>query len=109
MEDMFHGEGILQYHCGNEYRGQFRKDLKHGKGSFTYAALEVEYHGAWKCDLKHGEGVLVSRQSENQFLIKADFGNNMFHGDVTIIIGENPNYRNLMFKGKYRHGVCLGG
>eukprot|EP00357_Protocruzia_adherens_P014798 CAMPEP_0114972120 /NCGR_PEP_ID=MMETSP0216-20121206/221_1 /TAXON_ID=223996 /ORGANISM="Protocruzia adherens, Strain Boccale" /LENGTH=75 /DNA_ID=CAMNT_0002332463 /DNA_START=979 /DNA_END=1203 /DNA_ORIENTATION=- len=49
------GEGVFRYASGDQYRGTFRNDLRHGSGDFTSGGY---YEGEWKDDRYHNVGTL---------------------------------------------------
>ena len=46
-----------QYTNGNQYIGQKKNDLKHGRGKYVFKDRSY-YEGGWKDDMMHGEGQL---------------------------------------------------
>jgi hypothetical protein len=53
--DLKHGKGNLYKDEQLIYEGEFKNDLKHGKGKY-YIKGKLNYDGEFKNDLKHGKG-----------------------------------------------------
>ena len=54
-----HGEeGELFTRKGDKYKGQWKNDMKDGKGTFT-ASNGSKYVGRWSQDKKHGNGEMI--------------------------------------------------
>ena len=49
--------GVLHYANGNEYNGDWKDDVRHGKGIFNENSGS-RYDGDWFNDQKHGKGKL---------------------------------------------------
>lgn len=82
-----HGFGIMRWHegdkyegewkdglrCGKgyyfskqdnaKYEGEYKDDLKNGHGKYTYANGDI-YEGSWENSLRHGKGVYKYRDAE---------------------------------------------
>ena len=68
------------------YDGEFRNDLKHGRGKITYQNDEAEvFEGEFKEDQKHGKGIL---QSKNQYF-EANYVDGVKHGPYRKKIGSD--------------------
>ena len=53
-------------HGGEKYEGDFKNDLKHGKGKLILSEIE-QYDGCFSNDLKHGPGVYINeKMKKNQ-------------------------------------------
>ena len=50
--------GTIAKQLYNQYRGQYKEGLRHGKGIFHYADGS-KYDGEWKEDKKDGHGVFT--------------------------------------------------
>lgn len=72
-----HVEGTLDYGGGKTYVGHRRSDVKHGKGTMTYADGNV-YQGDWCEGKKEGEG-RMDYKSTNSFYV-GDWSNDLPHG-----------------------------
>lgn len=53
------GKGHFLYENGNIYDGEWRDDLKHGKGTYTWTGRGDAYEGQWKDNKRHGRGKLT--------------------------------------------------
>lgn len=49
-------EGYMSYGDGSFYFGDFKNDMRHGQGSFTFANND-RFEGNWIDDAKDGQGV----------------------------------------------------
>lgn len=51
-----HGQGILNFTSGNEYKGNFLYGMRDGYGEFYYSQKKEKYVGYWKNDVREGRG-----------------------------------------------------
>ena len=51
-----HGKGVMRYASGNEYAGEWRADLRHGRGSMHWLDLGEIYVGEWRGGVQEGVG-----------------------------------------------------
>lgn len=59
-----------------KYTGEFRNNLRHGKGKFQWNNGDV-YEGDWQYDLQHGKGVHTWSTGSNY---NGDWSNGKRHG-----------------------------
>ena len=57
-DDLFHGQGTYTYANGDQYVGEFKDGLRHGQGTAT-SAIGDRYVGECKDDLFHGQGTMT--------------------------------------------------
>lgn len=58
QDHQMHGQGVMKYESGSQYKGSFVKGRKHGYGVFVYAKGN-SYRGDWLVDKKCGKGVFM--------------------------------------------------
>ena len=47
------------YEDGKYYIGQFKENLKHGKGRMFYSNRKLMYDGDWRNDKREGDGKYI--------------------------------------------------
>lgn len=57
VQNKRHGQGRMEYKCGDVYEGQFRKDRRHGMGSHYYANGDC-FVGYYCADRREGLGTI---------------------------------------------------
>lgn len=63
------GIGKMVYASGNEYEGEWRKNLKQGQGIMAWKDMQEEYVGEWKEGFPHGEGAYTWRRYDPKKMI----------------------------------------
>jgi hypothetical protein len=63
------------------YEGEFRKGLRHGRGSFSWTD-GATYEGDWEVDLRHGHGTHVYADGR---MYEGDWRAGDYHGRGTLI------------------------
>lgn len=58
-KDQKEGFGKVTYSNGDEYAGNWRKNMRHGHGTYFYKATGMRYDGDWENNSKNGNGVLT--------------------------------------------------
>ena len=56
--ELFHGQGVMQYSNGNSYEGQWQQGRRHGRGMMKYKNGD-SYAGQWQQDERHGKGSMT--------------------------------------------------
>lgn len=59
---MIHGEGTFYYHDGRVYEGEFKMDMRDGRGKMMYSDCR-EIEGIWN----RGKLVEIIRQEKGEF------------------------------------------
>ncbi|KER25461.1 hypothetical protein T265_07084 [Opisthorchis viverrini] len=59
VENQRNGVGKYTYVNGDVYEGEWRDHLRHGQGSYTFAASKLRYEGTWKEGKIDGFGELI--------------------------------------------------
>ena len=64
--------GVYSYANGDEYTGDFKKDMKHGKGRFKHIDGSV-YEGIFENDVLHEaqEGIRYSREEGGEVIVQS--------------------------------------
>jgi hypothetical protein len=87
------------------YEGEYKDDMKHGKGRFTFASGSV-YEGEWKDDKKHGKGKCTYASGD---VYEGEFADGNYHGKGNYTYASGEVYEgefadgNYHGKGKYTH------
>ena len=62
--------GTYTYASGSKYVGEYKNDMMHGLGTYTYGPKSEsagdKYVGAWKNDKRHGLGTYTYVNGEKQ-------------------------------------------
>ncbi|ORC84508.1 putative phosphatidylinositol-4-phosphate 5-kinase-like protein, partial [Trypanosoma theileri] len=64
--DMKHGKGTYTYASGDRYEGEWYRGKKHNRGTYLFANGD-KYVGFWKDDKIHGYGVFTIKNSGNRY------------------------------------------
>lgn len=59
------GLGEFYWPNGSLYRGQYEKDLKHGKGEMIWS-LHKRFRGTWAYGMKHGYGEMIEIETKDK-------------------------------------------
>lgn len=98
---MRHGRGCYVFKkSGARYKGEWKKGLKHGHGQFNYPDGSV-YCGEWKRNKKHGFGKYTY---DNGDVYEGGWKNNVKHGLGTYKYQECG----VIFRGTFVDGVPKG-
>ena len=92
--------GTYTYDGGSRYVGDWKNNIKHGKGKLTYANGD-EYVGLWKDDLKHGLGKYTWSHGDEYV---GEWKNNLMHGLGTYTWSDGDEY-----EGEWKNGIQYDG
>ncbi|TAH19856.1 MAG: hypothetical protein EAZ08_07265 [Cytophagales bacterium] len=56
-DELFDGQGEIQYYSGGVYKGYFSQGKREGKGKYTWSD-KSSYNGEWKNNQKNGSGAM---------------------------------------------------
>ena len=70
------GENKTKTYKNGKYKGQFKNDVKDGKGIYYYND-DNKYEGEWKNDLKEGKGIFYWKNGDRY---EGEFKNNKMEG-----------------------------
>lgn len=56
---MKYGFGVYYYVNGDVYEGSWKKNCRHGMGSYLYADTNTKFMGTWIKDRMQGPGQLI--------------------------------------------------
>ncbi|ETW00218.1 hypothetical protein H310_07611 [Aphanomyces invadans] len=92
------GHVAYTYPNGDTYDGEFRNQMRHGRGKYVVANTSHTYEGQWEADQRHGHGTLKSMHgtydgtwSQNEKCGYGEFSNAV-----------------VTYKGMWRHNVYHG-
>jgi len=86
------------------YRGEWKSNRRHGRGTFVWNKSGDVYEGDWEEDKRCGFGVLSVRVGEEYFKrYVGNWKNNMYHGYGTLCYFDNEFYEGE-FKNNLRNG-----
>ncbi|CAG9313025.1 unnamed protein product [Blepharisma stoltei] len=92
------GTGKIEYENGDWYEGNWMGNMRNGKGTYFYSAMQAHYTGCWKDNLKHGPGAMKLRSGHE---IEGDWKDDVLQGDfVTILYAEGGKYQGSIVNGK---------
>ncbi len=95
--------GILDFNVGDfygdKYIGEFKDDLYHGQGTYTFADGE-NYVGEYKNGKSHGQGTHTFSDGENYV---GEFKDGLYHGQGTYTYPNGQKYVGE-FRDDKRHG-----
>ena len=100
LNDVFQGEGRLEYHSGEVLQGRFENGLLSGQGTVT-SPTGMTYTGAFLNGLYHGEGTLVDPTIG---CYTGSFVDGIFHGVGFLEQNDGTSYR-----GAWEYGYAHGG
>ncbi|NRB63647.1 MAG: caspase family protein [Saprospiraceae bacterium] len=93
------GKGRFRFASGNEYLGEFDRNLMQGYGVMTYANGN-RYEGQWKANLPFGKGTYTLATGGKYV---GYFVNGRFEGQGTMYYGDGSYYQGE-WKNNERHG-----
>eukprot|EP00747_Dinoflagellata_sp_TGD_P044639 gnl/TRDRNA2_/TRDRNA2_143386_c1_seq1.p1 gnl/TRDRNA2_/TRDRNA2_143386_c1~~gnl/TRDRNA2_/TRDRNA2_143386_c1_seq1.p1 ORF type:complete len:726 (-),score=133.46 gnl/TRDRNA2_/TRDRNA2_143386_c1_seq1:60-2237(-) len=123
------GQGVYKFANGDEYRGEFRRSVRHGEGVYTSAKSGVHYDGQWRDDKRAGSGILTVESSVGSKILytydgewledrrhgqgscvrrgkekySGQWANNAYHGNGTLVDADGA-----VFEGEWVHGQFTG-
>ena len=62
----------MTYSDKSKYEGEWKMDLRHGRGDYEHKAKGISYSGQWECNLPHGEGVLRIKSKTEDYEYKGE-------------------------------------
>ncbi len=62
MDDKRNGWGTYYYINGDTYEGEWRNHLRHGKGTYTFAATGCRYVGMFREGIMDGAGEVYNEK-----------------------------------------------
>lgn len=96
------GQGTITFPTGATYKGEWLKDLQHGKGVFYSPSTNESYEGDWKEGNFHGYGVLHWPMGKYEGEFVNDFKEGK--GKLKAITVHGLEYYDGEWKNDARHG-----
>ena len=78
------GKGIMNYHNGDSYSGEWKNDMKNGNGRMSYFNVDF-YNGYWKNDKKEGKGIMKYNNGDEY---NGDWKNDLREGKGKMIYND---------------------
>lgn len=100
-DNFMSGKGKFVYDNGDIYEGEFKKDLKEGKGTYQFSQDLSRYEGDWKNNVREGMGTFFWPFGSS----KGDWKNNVRDGKG-IYTWQDPTTR---YEGGVKNGDVLNG
>ncbi|XP_063715899.1 alsin-like isoform X3 [Symsagittifera roscoffensis] len=102
-----HGFGVLNYHNGDQYVGEFEKSMRCGFGLLRIASPTDGTHhglfyGEWIDDKRHGYGVLEDDSAQERHV--GLWLNDLRHGNGLTVCAQ----KGLYYEGTFQHGKLTG-
>ena len=103
-EGKFEGKGELEIQNVSRYKGEFKNDLPHGKGTIEDFENLYNYDGDWEYGYKHGRGVLEFLDGTKY---EGEFKNDLYDGNGVLKFSNGDTYEgefvegNIKGKGKF--------
>ena len=103
-EGKFEGKGELEIKDVSRYKGEFKNDLPHGKGTFEDFKNFYKYEGDWENGYKNGRGVLEFLDGTKY---EGEFKNDLYDGNGVLKFSNGNKYEgefvegNIKGKGKF--------
>jgi len=72
VDDQRCGFGKYFYVNGDNYEGEWLNHVRHGQGTYTYAATGTKYVGTWNTGKREGHGELVHANHKYVGVFKED-------------------------------------
>ncbi|RHY34446.1 hypothetical protein DYB32_007677, partial [Aphanomyces invadans] len=91
------GHVAYTYPNGDTYDGEFRNQMRHGRGKYVVANTSHTYEGQWEADQRHGHGTLNDMQDGH--------GSNYSH--ISKETKEGRWIRNRVVEGKHEQWIIL--
>ena len=82
---------------GEYYIGQWKKDLKNGKGTLYYPNGNIQYEGDWVNNKKEGNGKYILEDGE---YYKGEWKNGSINGKGTLYYSNG----NIQYEGDFING-----
>jgi hypothetical protein len=90
------GRGIMLFHSGNRYDGEFKDGKRNGCGTLTFTNGK-RYMGQFKDDYFHGKGVWTSKNGDRYI---GAFKKNKCEGDGVLILADGTFQSGVWKDGK---------
>ena len=103
-EGKFDGKGELEIKDVSRYKGEFKNDLPHGKGTIEDFENLYKYEGDWESGYKNGRGVLEFLDGTKY---EGEFKNDLYDGNGVLKFSNGNKYEgefvegNIKGKGKF--------
>ena len=94
---LLHGKGIFTSPGGEQYDGEFKDGLKYGQGTYTYPD-GGQYVGEWKDGLQHGHGTYTWIDGDKYV---GEWKDDKRHGQGTYTYAEGFKQEGIWKEGKF--------
>jgi hypothetical protein len=94
----------MKYNNGDIYEGDWKKDVKEGKGKMKYNNGDI-YEGDWKNNLKEGKGKFINKKGYYEY--EGEWNNDCFNGYVEKYYNKNKKLLQEYSINKNRKGLII--
>ena len=101
-DNLLHGQGTYTYADGDKYVGAFKNDKINGQGTYTYANGH-KYVGEYKDGIRNGQGTFTYANGD-QYV--GAYKNDKINGRGTYTFANGEKWNGYFMNGEYIPRIC---